>query len=55
MAAQIKYNYFKDKDTFRREFVREVESTYAIDFKNLSIYYPYFKKKKLKLKGKDYL
>ena len=41
MAVQIKYNYFKDKDTFRREFVRQVESTYAVDFKNSTTYQQY--------------
>ena len=41
MAVQIKYNYFKNKDTFRREFVRQVESTYAVDFKNSTTYQQY--------------
>ena len=38
MAVQIKYNYFKNKDTFRREFVRQVESSYAVDFKDSTTY-----------------
>ena len=41
MAVQIKYNYFKNKDTFRREFVRQVESTYAVNFKNSTTYQQY--------------
>ena len=41
MAVSIKYNYFKNKDTFRREFVRQVESTYAIDFKDSTTYQQY--------------
>ena len=41
MAVQIKYNYFKDKDTFRKEFVKQVESTYAVDFKDSTTYQQY--------------
>ena len=37
----IKYNYFKDKDTFKKEFVKQVESFYAIDFKKSTPYQQY--------------
>ena len=32
----VRHNYFKDKNVFKREFVRQVESIYAVDFADLS-------------------
>ena len=37
----VKYNYFKDKETFKKEFVKQVESHYAIDFSESTPYQQY--------------
>ena len=33
-----KYDYFKDKDTFKEEFIRQVESMYAVSFSESNSY-----------------
>ena len=37
----VKYNCFRDKNTFKSEFVKQVESRYAVDFKNSTTYQQY--------------
>ena len=37
----VKYDYFKDKNTFKKEFVKQVESHYAVDFSNSNSYQQY--------------
>lgn len=37
----VKYDCFKDKNTFKKEFVKQVESFYAVDFKDSTPYQQY--------------
>jgi len=37
----VKYDSFKDKETFKNEFIKNVESYYAIDFKDSTPYQQY--------------
>ena len=37
----VRHNYFRDKVVFRNEFVRQVESRYAVEFANSTTYQQY--------------
>ena len=37
----VKYDCFKDKNTFKSEFVKQVESRYAVDFEDSTTYQQY--------------